>query len=109
MAAGRRAGTRHAGGGPSPRGRIALHALAITVTVVAWGYLAWLAVDFGATARRGEGIAWLFLALATLGAIACLFIGLLLGAAVLRLLNVTRDGPADDAPPRPAGGKRRAG
>lgn len=86
-----------------------MHALGLTATIVAWGYLVWLAVDFGATARAGTSTAWWLLALATVGAIACMFIGLLVGASVLRLLRVTTPAPQDGDPPRPAGGRRRAG
>lgn len=90
-----------------PRRKLALYALAGTATVVAWGYLVWLAVDFGATARGGETTAWFFLALATIGAIACLFAGFMIGASALRLLHVTT--PEDEArEPRSSGGKRRA-
>ena len=44
------------------------------LSVVAWGYLVWAAIDFGAEARGGNGDAWKFLALASLGAVACLFL-----------------------------------
>ena len=43
--------------------------------VVAWGFLVWAAIDFGRTARGGHGQAWWFLALASVGAVACLFLG----------------------------------
>lgn len=110
MAGGKRTGDRSnepnraRGSGRS----LALHALGITMTVVAWGYLVWMAIDLGRAARDdGSGIAWLLLALACLGAIACLFIGLLLGGSALRILSGSA-GPSDDQPPRPAGGKRAA-
>ncbi len=108
--AGKRAGVRRetqAEGG-HPRRTLAGFALAITVTIVAWGYLVWVAIDFGSSARAGETAAWWFLGLASLGAIACLFIGLLLGAAALRSIGATAP-PADpEAPPRPPGGRRAA-
>lgn len=90
-----------------PWRRLALHALGGTATIVAWGYLVWLAVDFGASARGGTTSAWLFLALATVGAMACMFIALLIGAATLRALRATSSDGGDD-PPRPQGGRRRA-
>lgn len=105
VARGKRTGSRRSSG--LPRRRLALHALAGTATVVVWGYLVWIAVDFGASARGGDTLAWLFLALATLGAIACLFAGLLLGASLLRILHVTTPEPAEDDA-RPTGGRRRA-
>ncbi|WP_028659417.1 hypothetical protein [Nocardioides insulae] len=98
--------------------------------MVAWGYLVYAAIDFGSAARGGERSAWWLLALACLGAVACLFIGLMLVARALRELGVTpspgtSDRPAnteetpEDAaapqgstaptnPPRPSGGRRAA-
>ncbi|MDF9715105.1 hypothetical protein INN71_13345 [Nocardioides sp. ChNu-153] len=109
MRGGKRAGSRREStAAPRPRGRLAALALGITVTVVAWGYLVWVAIDFGATARAGEGAAWWFVALASLGAIACLFIALLLGAAALRTLGGPAAPTAPESPPRPSGGKRAA-
>ncbi len=99
-----------------------LIALGITGCVVAWGYLVVAAVDFGTTARGGDSTAWWFLALASVGAVACLFAGLMLIAQLLRRLGITQgptgkprtrtetQGPPPDAPelPRPAGGRRAA-
>jgi hypothetical protein len=95
---------------PPKRGALLL-ALAITVLVVAWGYLVKTAVDFGTAARGGEDAAWGFLVIACAGAAACLFIGLILVARMLRALGITGgDRPsADDepaAPPRAPGGRR---
>jgi hypothetical protein len=73
--------------------------------VVAWGYLVYLAIDFGTTARNGDGRAWWFLALATIGAIACLFFALMLGT---RLVGRLREGARPPRPPRPPGGRRAA-
>jgi hypothetical protein len=75
---------------------------------VAWGYLVYAAIDFGTAARGGESSAWLFMALACLGAIACLFFGLLLVARLMRALGVTSPPSDPEAPPRPVGGKRAA-
>jgi hypothetical protein len=94
---------------PHKRGALLL-ALAITVLVVAWGYLVKTAVDFGTAARGGENAAWGFLAVACAGAAACLFIGLVLVARMLRALGITKgDNPPSDepaAPPRAPGGRR---
>jgi hypothetical protein len=79
--------------------------------VVAWGYLVHAAIDFGAAARGGESHAWTFLGVAALGAVACLFVGLMLVARLLRALGVTPDPSAPEAPPappRPVGGRRAA-
>jgi hypothetical protein len=91
------------------RTQLLMHALGVTLCVVAWGYLVYAAIDFGSSARGGDGRAWVFLGLASLGAVACLFIGLMLVARLLRMLGVNR-GNADEPPPppRPVGGKRAA-
>jgi hypothetical protein len=73
--------------------------------VVAWGYLVYLAIDFGTAARDGDAAGWWLLALATVGAIACLFLALMLGT---RLVARLRDGSASPTPPRPPGGRRAA-
>jgi hypothetical protein len=83
-------------------------ALGVTLCVVAGGYLVYAAIDFGATARGGETRAWWFLAMASLGAVVCLFVGLLLVARLMRLVGVTRTEDAEPPPPRPIGGKRAA-
>ena len=86
--------------------------MGVTVCVVAWGYLVKAAIDFGVSARGGESGAWLFLGFASLGAVACLFIGLILVARVLRRLGITRSS-SDGSPtpktieqPRLPGGRR---
>ena len=66
-------------------------AVGVTLAVVAWGYLVYAAIDFGASARAGDSQAWTFLAVASLGAVACLFIGLMLIARLLRRLGITGD------------------
>ncbi len=72
---------------------LALLALGVTLCVVAWGYLVWAAIDFGAEARGGNDEAWKFLALASLGAVACLFAGLMLIARLLRAMGITKPPP----------------
>ena len=110
VSAGKRAGSRR---GARPTRKFNRSALvlgaAITLLVVAWGYLVYAAIDFGTAARGGSGgSAWSFMALACLGAIACLFVGLLLVARLMRALGITDPPPSADAPPRPVGGKRAA-
>jgi hypothetical protein len=84
-------------------------ALGVTLCVVAWGYLVYAAIDFGSSARGGDSQAWVFLGLASLGAVACLFIGLMLIARLLRMLGANRGEPDEPPPPpRPIGGKRAA-
>jgi hypothetical protein len=76
-----------------------LYAAGITFCVIAWGYLVTAAIDFGSSARGGRTEAWLFLAVACIGAAACLFAGLMLGARLLRGLGVTSAPPAPAPPP----------
>jgi hypothetical protein len=80
-------------------------ALGITASVVAWGYLVYLAIDFGTSARNGDGRGWAFLALATVGAIACLFLALTLGTRFVTRLRASSPPPP---PPQPPGGRRAA-
>ena len=93
---------RHAGSRRGPRRQASLQpkvlllALAMTLAIVAWGYLVYLAIDFGTTARGGDGRAWLFLGVSSLGAVLCLFLALVLVARLLRALGITSpDGPGD--------------
>lgn len=122
---GRRAAPRRAAGSPAERlrswgPRLGLSA-GVTVLLVAWGYLVVLAVRLGDRVRDGSGAAaWLLLALTTLGAVACLFLCLLLGTRLWRTLagasppppsGTGSDGGSDDGappPPRPPGGRRAA-
>lgn len=121
VAGGKRAGTRRA----EKSGGNALttlgYALAITACVVAWGYLVYLAIEFGSTARHGDSGAWWLLVLATLGAVGCLFVGILVGSRLAHALGTQSRSTATPAgsgpshasdsahgstPPRVAGGRR---
>lgn len=68
--------------------RVYLLGASVIGSVVAWGALVWLAISFGGSARSGESNAWTFLALAAVGAVACLFLGLMLGARLLESLGL---------------------
>ena len=112
VSTGKRAGSRRGAASPRSLNKAALAlGAAITVCVVAWGYLVYAAIDFGTAARGGSSSAWTFMALACAGAIACLFVGLLLVARLMRVLGI---GEAADQPdrtprtPRTPGGKRAA-
>ena len=108
MAQGKRVGPKKKA---SFRPTALLLAVGITLGVGAWGYLVKAAIDFGIEARNGTSGAWTFLALACLGAVACLFVGLMLVARLLRTLGITVRGlvrlprPTPEAP-RPVGGRR---
>jgi len=93
-----------------------LFAVGVTFAVVAWGYLVKAAIDFGAAGRGGDQDAWMFLAFASLGAVACLFVGLMLISRILRRLGITNPASRSEKPPssaaepprpaRPVGGHR---
>lgn len=88
-----------------------LLAVGITFCVVAWGYLVYTAIDFGSAARRdGDGQAWFYLGVSAVGAVACLFLGLMLVVRFSRAIGFT-SGP-DPKPAKVAGavkgGKRAA-
>jgi hypothetical protein len=95
------------GAGTSAGAPILGLALGITAAVVAWGYLVYLAIDFGTAARDGDTTGWWMLALATVGAIACLFVGMLLGSRFVQRLRGSGP-PAPVRPPRTPGGRRAA-
>jgi len=98
------AGGKRAGARPKRRLRPDLLGLAlgITLAVVAWGYLVVLAISFGSDARGGDSAAWGLLGLAALGAMACLFLALLLGARILRALGVIAGPDPRQQPPEGA-------
>ena len=115
VATGKRAAPRHSGparpedpagsGSRGPNGPLLLLALGITAAVVGWGYLVYLAIDFGTSARDGDAAGWWLLALATIGAIACLFVAMMLGIRLIARLKADAPPPG---PPRPPGGRRAA-
>lgn len=107
--AAKRAATRAVRLDPS----LLLPAAGVTFCVIAWGYLVSAAIDFGSEARAGETQAWAYLAIACLGAVCCLFAGLMMGTAVLSGLGLTRDSRNEPpsragtaAAPRVTGGRR---
>ena len=110
VSTGKRAGSRRGTRQPRTLNRGALLiGAAITLCVVAWGYLVYAAIDFGTAARGGSGdSAWMFMALACLGAMACLFVGLLLVARLMRALGISEAPEKASSEPRPVGGKRAA-
>jgi hypothetical protein len=107
-AGGKRAGSRR---GAKPKAQFQpislVLALAITLAIIAWGYLVYLAILHGQDMRAGDSTAWRMAAATGVGAVACLFAGFLLLARLLRVLGVTR--PPETAPtiaPTPGGGRR---
>jgi hypothetical protein len=107
---------KHSGTGLS-HGRVLGLAAGVTATVVAWGVLVFAAIDFGRSARDGQGSDWVFLLLATIGAVACMFLAIVLAAKMQTLMRGDPTRPHSELngqrPPQPrrqtpAGGKRAA-
>ncbi|GAA4089722.1 hypothetical protein ACFFOS_13980 [Nocardioides kongjuensis] len=95
------------------RPALLLIAAAGTASIVAWGYLVVAAIDFGATARHdGKGSAWAFMAVASLGAMLCLFLTFMLAIRLSRALGMSAHHHHEPRPKRdpaaPKGGKRAA-
>jgi hypothetical protein len=65
--------------------------LGALLALVGWGLLVWRAIDFGRSARGGDSGAWLFLALASLAAVASLFLCLWLVMVLLRAIGIIED------------------
>lgn len=93
------------------RPSLLLLALGITFCVVAWGYLVYAAIDFGSAARHGDDDrGWYYLGISAFGAVACLFLGLMLGVRFSRAIGFTQ---APEPKPKKVattakGGKRAA-
>ena len=74
-----------------PTRTIVGYAVGVLLSGAAWLFLVLAAIDFGTTARDGEGLGWLFMALAALGAIGCLLLALVLGGRVLMATGIISD------------------
>jgi hypothetical protein len=72
---------------------------------VAWFFLVRAAIDFGGRGKEGDSPAWVFMGLATLGAIACLVLVIVLVGRALTLLGL----PGGSRMPTTGGGRRRLG
>ncbi|GAA3532130.1 hypothetical protein GCM10022263_20810 [Nocardioides daeguensis] len=94
------------------RPALALIAVGVTASIVAWGYLVVAAIDFGATARHdGKTSAWALLVVASLGAMLCLFLTFMLAIRLSHALGFSADHHAPRPkrdPAAPKGGKRAA-
>src|SRR4051794_15665548 len=86
------------------RSRLFKLGLGVTLAIVAWGYLVTAAIHFGSQGRDGKSSAWVYLAFATIGATACMFVMLILASKALATLR------GEGRPPRVqgGGGKRAA-
>lgn len=70
------------------RSDVALPLAGALVALTVWGLLVWVAIGAGREARGGESGQWLWLALAALGAVACLFGALWLVTLALRRVGL---------------------
>jgi hypothetical protein len=59
--------------------------------LAAWAVLVWAAIDYGRSARGGDSGKWAYLAGAAVGAVACLFVCLLLITVLLRRVGILKD------------------
>lgn len=108
VTAGKRAGDRTKA---RFRPDLLLLAVGITFALVAWGYLVFAAIDFGATARHdGKASAWLFLGVSAIGGMLCLFLAFMLAVRLSRALGLSASPPPKPKrnPDTPKGGKRAA-
>lgn len=71
------------------RREVVAYALAIVASAALWGYLVFLAIRWGASARSGEGPGWWAFGMVSAAAVACLFGGLLLASRLSRALGIT--------------------
>jgi hypothetical protein len=72
----------------SLRPRLLVLGLGAVVALAAWGLLVWVAIHFGRSARGGDSGAWLYLLIASLAAVACLFLCLWLVTVLLRAVGL---------------------
>ncbi|MDQ6641542.1 MAG: hypothetical protein M3Y66_03500 [Actinomycetota bacterium] len=93
---------RQSSGDGVSHSRVLVLAAGVTATVVAWGVLVFAAIDFGRTARDGQRSDWLFLALATIGAVACMFLAIVLAAKMQTLMRGDPTRPHAQMPPPPS-------
>ena len=69
--------------------------LAVLVSAAAWFFLVRAAIDFGADARRGRDAGWLFMGLASIGAVGCLLLGMVLVVRALTALGLVSSSGSD--------------
>ncbi len=89
---------------------VVTHLLFIAAALVAWGALVWFSIELGSRARGGEQRAWWLMGATSVGAVACLFVALMIGARTLRTLERSKNpvpathshaAPRHEAPPPP--------
>lgn len=75
-------------------GRLLGLGLGVLATFAAWCVLVYYAIQLGPQARSGTMAAWALLLVATLGAIGCLFLALILGGRIVELIRGASRTPA---------------
>jgi hypothetical protein len=114
-AAPRPAGSRRAAPRSTPRERrderpgrgVARYALAAVLTALAWGVLVYYAIQLGPDVKDGEPRAWALMVVASVGAMACLFLSMILGGRVVEVLRSPTVLATEPEPPlTPPGGRR---
>ena len=76
---------------PKLQPKLVLIGIGALAALFTWGVLVWAAIDFGRSARGGDSAKWAYLAGASIGAVACLFICLLLITVLLRRIGILED------------------
>jgi hypothetical protein len=71
--------------------RLVVLCLGAVAALAAWAVLVWVAVESGRSARGGESGKWAYLAVASVGAVVCLFLCLWLGTLLLRRIGILED------------------
>ena len=77
--------------------RLLLLLVGMVLSTVAWVVLVRAAIDFGADARGGRNAGWAFMALASLGAVGCLLLGLVLLIRALTALGLVGESDSNHA------------
>jgi TRAP-type C4-dicarboxylate transport system permease small subunit len=104
VAKGKRAGARQRRG---LQPALLLLALFTVIALAAWAYLVYAAISFGGDARDGDHQSWAFLALAAVGAIACLFVALMLASRLIKRLATPAPSPSGAPTPGDTEGSHR--
>jgi len=95
--------SRHSQGRKKTLRQLLAMLLGAALSAVAGWYLVRSAVEFGQLARDDEPLAWLFTGAASLGAIVCALIGLVMLIRTLRIVGLI-----SDYKPRRAAARKRA-
>lgn len=87
MSGGRRRAEKPQKRGGGEVARLVRLGVGLVVCAGAWVFLVSAAIDFGQAARSGTTLAWVFTAVATVGAIGCLLLVFMVAARLARALG----------------------